>query len=166
MCQSFVTVLDTYTAGNPVQEGVRWTNLTRAEIASAMAEEGFRISVTVVDRLLEEFGMGQRKPQRVKAMRHHPNRNAQFEHIAELKREYLEAGLPVLSMDTKKRENLGEYVRPGRVLSDAPLRGWDHDFPTHREGVIIPHALFDLRGTRDTCTWATATTPANSPPRR
>jgi len=144
LCQSFITVLDTYTAGNPIQDGVRWTNLTRAEIASAMAEEGFSVSVTVVDRLLEKFHMGQRKPQRMKAMRHHPDRNAQFEHIAELKREYLEIGLPVLSMDTKKRENLGEYVRPGRVLSDAPLQGWDHDFPTHREGVIIPHGLFDL----------------------
>ena len=77
-------------------------------------------------------------------MRHHPDRNSQFEHIAELKREFLDAGQPVLSMDTKSRENLGDYVRPGRVLSDAPLRGWDHDFPTHREGVIIPHGLFDL----------------------
>jgi hypothetical protein len=137
-------VIDTYTAGDPVQEGVRWTNLTRAEIAAALATEGFDVSVTVVDRLLDEFHMGQRKPQRVKTMRHHPGRNAQFEWIAELKGTFLGAGLPVLSMDTKRREILGDYVRPGRVLSDAPLRGWDHDFPTHRQGVVIPHGLFDL----------------------
>jgi hypothetical protein len=61
-----------------------------------------------------------------------------------LKKSYLERGLPVLSMDTKRREILGDYVRPGRVLCDAPLRGWDHDFPTHRQGVVIPHGLFDL----------------------
>jgi len=77
-------------------------------------------------------------------MQQDPDRNEQFEHIARLKQEYLDAGLPVLSMDTKKREILGDYVRPGRLLSTAPLPGWDHDFPTHRLGVVIPHGLFDL----------------------
>jgi hypothetical protein len=141
---AFVTVVDTYTAGDPVQDGVLWTNLTRAELAAGLATEGFEVSVTVVDRLLDHFNMGQRKPQRVKTMRHPAQRNAQFEWIAALKKRYLEAGLPVLSMDTKRRESLGDYVRPGRVFSDAPLRGWDHDFPTHRHGVVIPHGLFDL----------------------
>lgn len=142
--QAFVTVIDTYTAGDSVREGVRWTNLTRVEIAAGLAKEGFQVSVTVVDHLLAQLRMGQRKPQKEKTMRHHAQRNAQFEQIAKLKKKYLEAGLPVLSMDTKRREILGDYVRPGRVFSDAPLRGWDHDFPTHRQGVVIPHGLFDL----------------------
>lgn len=127
-----------------MQDGVLWTNLTRSEIASGLAEEGFEVSVTVVDGLLDEFHMGQRKPQKVKTMRHDPDRNEQFERIDQLKREYLDAGLPVLSMDTKKREILGDYVRPGRVLSSAPLRGWDHDFTTHSQGVVIPHGIFDV----------------------
>jgi hypothetical protein len=141
---AFASVIETYTAGDPVQDGVLWTNLTRSEIADGLAEEGFEVSVTVVDTLLDEFDMGQRKPQKVKTMRHDPDRNAQFENIAALKEEYLQAGLPVLSMDTKKREILGDYVRPGRVLSTAPLRAWDHDFATHSPGVVIPHGLFDL----------------------
>jgi hypothetical protein len=127
-----------------VQDGVRWTNRTRGEMAAGLAGEGFEVSVTVVDRLLDHFKMGQRKPRKVKTMRHDSRRNAQFEWIAAWKKEYLEAGLPVLSMDTKRRELLGDYVRPGRVLSGAPLRGWDHDFPTHRQGVVIPQGLFDL----------------------
>lgn len=143
--EGFVTVINTYTAGDPMQDGVLWTNLTRSEIASGLGDEGYPVSVTVVDRLLDEFHMGQRKPQKTKTMREDdPDRNAQFEIIAALKREFLEKGLPVLSMDTKRRENLGDYVRPGRVLSSAPLRGWDHDYTTHREGVVIPHGLFDL----------------------
>jgi hypothetical protein len=141
---AFTTVVDMYTAGDPVQDGVRWTNRTRGEMAAGLAGEGFEVSVTVVDRLLDEFGMGQRKPRKVKTMRHDSRRNAQFEWIGELNKEYLEAGLPVLSMDTKRREILGDYVRPGRVFCDAPLRGWDHDFPTHRQGVVIPQGLFDL----------------------
>ncbi len=77
--------------------------------------------------------------------RHHaPDRNAQFERIAKLKRQYLGRGQVVLSMDTKKRENLGDYARPGRVLCTSPLRAWDHDFPTHSPGIVIPHGLFDL----------------------
>ena len=144
LIDAFVTVIDTHTAGDPMQEGVLWTNLTRGEIAAGLADEGFEVSVTVVDHLLEEFGMGQRKPQKIKTMRHDPDRDAQFKHIAALKKEYLEAGLPVLSMDTKKREILGDYVRPGRVLSNAPLRGWDHDFATHSQGVVIPHGMYDL----------------------
>lgn len=127
-----------------MQDGVLWTNLTRSEIAAGLEECGFPVSVTVVDQLLEAFHLGQRKPQKMKTMQHDPDRNEQFEHIASLKQEYLDAGLPVLSMDTKKREILGDYVRPGRLLSTAPLPGWDHDFPTHRLGVVIPHGLFDL----------------------
>lgn len=127
-----------------MQDGVLWTNLTRSEIAAGLAEEGFEVSVTVVDQLLETFDLGQRKPQKVKTMHEAADRDAQFRHIAALKREFLEGDLPVLSMDTKKKEFVGDYVRPGRVLSTAPRRGWDHDFPTHSRGVIIPHGLYDL----------------------
>lgn len=141
--QAFTTVIDTYTAGDP-QQDVQWTYLTRDEIAAALTDEGFPVSVTVVDRLLEEFDMRLRKAQKNKTMRRDPDRNEQFEHIAALKQEYLDAGLPVLSMDTKKREILGDYARPGRVLATAPLRAWDHDFATHSPGVVIPHGLFDV----------------------
>jgi hypothetical protein len=144
LLKAFSVVVEMRTAGDPMQEGVRWTNLTRGEIAAALADEGHPVSVTGVDRLLEASHMGQRHPQKIKTMVHDPDRDEQFRHIAELREQYLAAGLPVLSMDTKKREMLGDYVRPGRVLSDARLRGWDHDFPTHSPGVVIPHGLFDV----------------------
>jgi hypothetical protein len=140
-----VNVLDTYTAGDPMQEDVRWTNLRRPEIAARLSEEGFPVSVTVVDRLLEEFHMGYHAPQKIKTMTHHPDRNRQFEQIAKLKRIWLESGEPILSMDTKRREILGNYARPGRVLSTRRPPAWDHDFPTHSPGVVIPHGLFDLQ---------------------
>jgi hypothetical protein len=137
-------VIDTYTAGDPMQEGVRWTNLTRSEIAAGMGKAGFPVSVTIVDRLLDAFGFRRRKPQKVKTMAEAANRDAQFKKIARLKADFRRAGQPVLSMDTKSREILGEYARSGRVLSTAPLAAWDHDFPNRRLGVVIPHGLFDL----------------------
>jgi hypothetical protein len=144
LATAFHTVIDTYTAGDPMQEGVRWTNLTRSEIAAGMAQEGFPVSVTVVDRLLGECGFRRRKPQKVKTMAEAVNRHAQFKNISRLKADYLAAGQPVLSIDSKSREILGDYARSGRVLSTAPLRAWDHDFPSRRLGVIIPHGLFDV----------------------
>ena len=127
-----------------MEDGVLWTNLTRSQIADGLTEHGFPVSVTVVDRLLEHFHMGQRKPQKVKTMRHDPDRDQQFQQIARLKEEYLGIGLPVVSMDSKKREILGDFVRPGRLFSTAPRRGWDHDYPSHSSGVVIPHGLFDI----------------------
>lgn len=128
-----------------MHEGVWWTNLRRPEIAARLSDEGFPVSVTVVDRLLEAFQMGYRAPQKINTMTHHPDRNRQFEHIAELKRLWLESGEPMLSMDTKRREMLGNYARGGRVLSTERLPAWDHDFPTHSPGIVIPHGLFDLQ---------------------
>lgn len=138
-------VIDTYTAGDPMQDGVHWTNLTRTEIVAALEQEGFSVSTTVVNQLLEEHGFRDRRPQKAKTMGEVQDRDAQFRKIDRLKREYLAAGDPVLSIDTKKREMLGHYVRPGRVLSTAPLEGWDHDFPTHSPGVAIPFSLYDLQ---------------------
>jgi hypothetical protein len=143
LAETFLTVIDTYTAGDPMQEGVHWTNLTRCEIVDGLAKEGIEVSVTVVDRLLEEFDFRSRKPQKVKTMGKVPDRNAQFEKIARLKAKYRKVGRPVLSMDTKKRERLGDYARGGRLLSTAALRAWDHDFPRHSPGVVIPHGLYD-----------------------
>ena len=138
-------MIDTYTAGDPIQEGVLWTNLRRPEIAARLSDEGFPASVTIVDRLLEVCEMSNHEPQKTKTMIRHPDRNAQFEHIDELKREHLESGEPILSMDTKRREILGQYARPGHVLSDSRLAAWDHDFPTHSPGIVIPHGLYDLQ---------------------
>ena len=127
-----------------MRDGVLWTNLTRSEIATALGQEGFEVSTTVVDQLLDEFGFRYRQAQRIKTMGESEDRDTQFKKIERLKRRYLKAGLPVVSIDGKKREILGDYVRRGRVLSTAPLRGWDHDFPQHRSGVVIPHGLYDV----------------------
>lgn len=146
-----------------MQDDVRWTNLTRSAIATGMEKEGFPVSVTIVDRLLDEFGFRRRKPQKVKTMAQAANRDTQFQKIARLKAAYLREGQPVLSMDSKSREILGDYARSGRVLSTAPLAAWDHDFPSRRLGVVIPHGLFDLarnegfmhlNTTHDTCVFA------------
>jgi len=74
----------------------------------------------------------------------HPHRNAQFENIARLKQEYLSAGLPVISMDTKKKELLGNFHRDGKIDTQQTIETNDHDFGSAGAGVVIPHGLYDV----------------------
>lgn len=72
------------------------------------------------------------------------DRNAQFERIAELKAEYFAKGWPVVSIDTKKKELLGEFWRPGRAWTNGHPVAYDHDFPSAAEGKVIPYGVYDL----------------------
>ena len=103
MDEAFIRVIAKYTAGSPMDEQIKWTNLTRVEIAQLLKEEGISVSVTVIDQLLKKHNYRQRKAQKRKATGEHPQRNQQFENIEQLKKSYLESGNPVLSMDTKKK---------------------------------------------------------------
>ncbi len=74
----------------------------------------------------------------------HPDRNAQFENIARLKQEYLEAGQPVVSMDAKKKELLGNFYRDGKLYTQEIIEVFDHDFPSAASGAVFPHGLYDV----------------------
>jgi len=138
-------VLRDHTAGDPMREEVKWTDLTRREISGRLAERGTPAGKRAVKRLLKKHGYVRRKARKSRAMgRRHPDRNAQFENIARLKREYLEAGDPVISMDTKKKELLGNFYRDGRLYTREVIGTFDHDFPSAADGVVIPHGLYDV----------------------
>jgi hypothetical protein len=76
-------------------------------------------------------------------MGHHPDRNAQFENIARLKREFQAAGDPYISIDTKKKELLGNFHRPGQTYTQQTVLTNDHDFGSASQGKLIPHGLYD-----------------------
>ena len=73
-----------------------------------------------------------------------PHRREQFCHLAALMQAFLEAGNPVLRIDTKKKEYLGTLYRDGEVYCQEALKAFDHDFPSLASGVIIPHGIYDL----------------------
>ena len=134
-----------YTAGDPLRDTVRWTNLTQKEISARLATAGTPVSVTVVKALLRQHHYVKRKAQKSKAMGQHPERNAQFENTARLKQAYLASENPILSIDTKKKELLGNFFRPGQLYTQAVLQTFDHDFPSAARGVVIPHGVYDLK---------------------
>lgn len=73
------------------------------------------------------------------------HRNEQFENIIRLKAEYAAAGNPIISMDTKKKEYLGNFYRDGHLYTQQALHTYDHDFNSFAEGIIIPHGVYDLQ---------------------
>jgi hypothetical protein len=100
---------------------IKWTNLSRRQIAERMGALGTPVSRDVVSQLLRQHGYRRRKAQKKKTMGHHRDRNAQFEKIARLRKKYLKAGLPVISIDTKKKELLGDFYREGRIDAQATI---------------------------------------------
>lgn len=123
---------------------VKWTNLSRRQISRRLNELGTPAGKNVVSRLLWEHGYRRRKPQKRRTMGQHADRNAQFERIAELKQESLDAGKPVISIDTKKKELLGNFHRDGVTDGVEPTVVNDHDFPSYADGKLIPHGIYDL----------------------
>ncbi len=101
--EAFCRVIAQYTAGSPMDEQIKWTNLNRQEITQLLQDEGITVSVTVVDQLLEKHNYRKRKAQKRLATGEHPQREEQFQNIEQLKKSYQKAGNPVLSMDTKKK---------------------------------------------------------------
>ena len=134
-----------YTAGDPMRPDVKWTNLTLGQIAERLAEAGTPVSVTVVKQLLRKHRYIKRKARKSRSMGQHADRNRQFENIAQLKQEYLETDNPILSIDTKKKELVGNFYREGRLYTQETIETFDHDFPSAASGVIIPHGLYDVK---------------------
>jgi hypothetical protein len=98
----FLRVLQQHTAGSPMNERVKWTNLKRHQIAKLLKCEGIEVSVTVVDQLLEKHHYRQRKAVKTLATGKSEHRNEQFETIERLKQSYQATNNPAISMDTKK----------------------------------------------------------------
>lgn len=143
--EAFLTILRDHTAGSPMDETVSFPNLSRGEIAEKLREQGVPISVTVVDQLLSTHDYRPRQAFKVEAGKKNiPNRDEQFNNIERLKEEYHANGNPVMSMDVKKKELIGNFYRPGLLQTTEPVRVNDHDFESLANGKVVPHGLYDI----------------------
>ena len=136
--------MEVRTAGDPDEPDVLWTDLSPSQMAQQVTDLGTPVSPPVVQDWLQDQGLALRKIEKVIAGGESPDRDAQFQNIATLKNEYLAAGNPVFSVDTKAKEHLGQLYRRGRVWTQQAFRAFDHDFPSWATGVIVPHGIYDL----------------------
>ncbi|QQE65958.1 transposase [Leptolyngbya sp. BL0902] len=120
--EAFLRVLERHTAGSPMDETLKWTNLKRHEIAALLQDEGITVSVTVVDPLLKKHHFRKRKAVKALATGTSEHRHEPFETIERLKETYQVAGNPVMSMDTKKENGLARCTGRAPSTRRNPLR--------------------------------------------
>ena len=136
------------TRGTPMS-ALRWTVKSTYELARELSAQGYRVSAELVRRLLHDMGYSLQAPSKQNEGAFHPDRDGQFRHINALAAERLAAGEPVISVDTKKKELIGNYANGGREwqLEGEPQRVNVHDFKDVGLGEYakaIPYGVYDI----------------------
>jgi transposase len=131
--------------GDPMSP-LRWTTKSTRKLAEELTRQGHRISADTVGDLLREEGFSLQGNAKTLEGKQHPDRDAQFRHINEQVREYQAAKDPVVSVDAKKKELVGEFRNGGREWRPAgePVQVDTHDFPDRELGKAIPYGVYDL----------------------
>lgn len=140
----FAEVVEDYTGGNPQESQQKWVGLKPKEIHDKLVERDYKVSYYIINQLLSDAGLGKRSYLKSQSLKSVPNRNAQFEKINHLKAAFLDAGMPVLSIDTKAKELLGNFYRKGHYYAQRHRLVNDHDFRTCANGIVIPHGIYDV----------------------
>jgi len=142
---ALTALVDPDSRGDP-QSPLRWTLKSTRELARALAASGHRCSDRTVAALLKAEGYSLQGNAKVAEGRQHPDRDAQFRYISARAREFLDARDPVVSVDAKKKEKIGQFANGGAEWrpSGRPERVNVHDFPSDAAGKAIPYGIYDL----------------------
>lgn len=154
------------TAGDP-ETGLKWTRKATQKIAHELQQEGIMISGKSVARLLKKMGYSLRANRKKLALsgngsKHERNqRDRQFRHICSTRQRYARQGDPIISVDTKKKELIGNFKNPGRVWRNRDRDVADHDFPSYAKAKISPYGIYDtMANTGMVCVGISHDTPA------
>jgi hypothetical protein len=133
------------TRGDP-QSPLRWTTKSTRHLAGALTAMGHTVSHSVVAAILRSTGFSLQGTRKRLEGAQHPDRDAQFRYINDLAGQYLAAGDPVISVDTKKKELVGRFAQTGREWQPAgePEQVNTYDFPTLADGKAIPYGVYDI----------------------
>jgi transposase len=131
--------------GDPMSP-LRWTTKSTRRLAAELTGQGHRISADTVADLLREEGFSLQANAKTLEGKQHPDRDAQFRYLNEQVREHRDAGQPVISVDTKKKELVGEFKNGGREWQPGgePVRVSVHDFADPALGKAVPYGIYDL----------------------
>ena len=138
-------LVDPVTRGDP-ESPLRWTSKSGSKLAEALREMGHDVVDRTVLRLLKAKGYSLQANKKTREGAQHPDRDAQFAQISETVAEAIKAGEPVISVDAKKRELVGDFKAVGREFQrkGAPVEVRGHDFKDKQLGHAIPYGVYDL----------------------
>ena len=142
--ECFMEIVSEHMAGDPQDEDTVWLNIKAPAIRREFLKRGTDISEYHVRRLVRECGFKSRSFRKDIPMRKVEGRNEQFGKISMVKQACVASGIPIISIDTKKKELVGNFKRQGTVLCTAAPKAFDHDFATFSDGTIVPHGIYDI----------------------
>lgn len=142
--QAVVQIIEPHTAGLSQDENVVWISLSVTQIMSELSAIGYDISRYFVRQILDSLGLRERSFYKDLPMKEVKNRDEQFQRISSIREEAEAVGLPIISIDTKKKEMLGNFKREGKAFSNGQPLAYDHDFSTFSDGQIVPHGIYDV----------------------
>jgi hypothetical protein len=131
------------TAGDPIS-GLRWTHRSLRKLCKALQRQGISLAPHTVARLLRQLHFSLRTCRKRKAGLQNPDRDRQFRYLVRLRRLFLARKWPVISVDTKKKEWIGNFKGAGRCWRQKDRDVLDHDYPTWAIGRAIPVGIYDL----------------------
>ena len=134
-------------AGDPIT-GVRWTHRTTEKIAQQLATVHIQVCPRTVARILSDLGYRLRVNHKRVSTGSGPDRDQQFTYIASQREKFARRGLPIISIDTKKRELVGNFKNQGRAWGQSPQAVNDHDFRSQADGIAIPYGIYDVTANR------------------
>ncbi len=132
------------TAGNPIRS-VKWTRRSTRKLARELSRRGLRVCANTVARLLKKLGYSLQANQKRLSGGHSPQRDGQFRHIVRLRRCFVETGCPVISVDSKKKELVGNFKNAGRAWCRNPRQVNSHDFRSQARGIAAPYGIYDVQ---------------------
>jgi hypothetical protein len=146
LLQALEHIIDTETRGDP-QSPLRWTCKSTRHIARQLTSQQHSVSHTKVAQLLHALDYSLQSNRKTQEGADHPDRDAQFRHINAAVKKCLQADVPVISVDTKKKELLGNYANAGQQWRPArqPLEVQGHDFPGPAVPRAYPYGIYDLK---------------------
>jgi transposase len=143
---ALLALVEPDTRGDPMSP-LRWTTKSTRKLAAELTRQGHRVGADTVGDLLREEGFSLQANAKTIEGKQHPDRDAQFRYINEQAREHRDSGQPVISVDTKKKELVGEYRNGGREWQPGggPVQVKTHDFPDRQgPGKAIPYGVYDV----------------------
>ena len=133
------------TRGDP-ERPLKWTSKSLRKLAKELNQDNKRGSYNIVAQALKELGYSLQSNRKTKEGGNHPDRNAQFEFINEKTKQFLLEGTPVISVDSKKKENLGELKNNGKEYAPKgnPVEVEVYDFPNKELGKVVPYGVYEI----------------------
>ncbi|MGH8866016.1 MAG: ISAzo13 family transposase [Burkholderiales bacterium] len=145
LVEALTRLVEAAIRGDP-QAALLWVSRSQRHLAAALAEQGFSVSHKVVGRLLWDMGFSLQANAKTREGSRHADRDAQFEHINRCVKQFHSAGQPAISVDTKKKELVGDFKNPGRELrpKGQPEAVRVHDFMIKGNGKAVPYGVYDI----------------------